>query len=771
MEIAVCRRLSGDVTSSNAVTFFLVLTLALVVAGCEGSRESSSRPKPRPTVTRTVIPTATATPTGTATATRTATPTGTATATRTATPTGTATATRTATPTGTATATGTGSATPTSTPTASACGAGFRQVNLVNDCNYTVWLGSTGGAAACDPTSSSACGSNPSACVNSQTDPNLPKVYQCSCSSTVSCPNGDACGPNGYCYIALPSPSPGYELKPADSGHNTSLLCLPAPTPAPGGQVTVQWSGNIFPRAGCPDAKFQNNCAAGGQSCPISEVGSNSATCCNSVCQCTDSSKGKCLAAACASGVPACATGDCEASIICPAGVGGRSPATAFEATMQSGAEDYYDLTTINGVSVPMQVEPISGTYEGSPKDYQCGSPGAPSPSSGLLGCSWQTPVPAATATPPWPISTSMRYLDPTSATSTACTVDSDCGTGQICGIAFTAIGGATGSLEQVCGYPAGFWSPVTLCAYNGALGPISGAFQCATPLCNAAPTDPNFPTAKMPGANCASGQVNFPVIQCSSNSDCDADNQAGSMACDLTAGTTGYCVPMVSASATSPAPCPSGAYLDATSNLCLEGSGSPVSCVDDSSCSSAFTCDLKVTGQTGGVCAITGQCVSNLDCPQIGTTYSCDNGNNSLVSGQPTPTPTPAPGECVPNLWSVYGGTAFAPASFFNSGTTNGQLATGWTDWAAINNGTPLPNSMATPTLAPNPNWTTHALPFESVLKQLCPTAYAYQYDDPYSTFTCKSESAMSQVGYTITFCPAGSPSNATFPTATPTP
>lgn len=725
----VLRILNRCKPSRHLVAAALSLTFVMALAGCDSSSGRSFFPSRTPTPTSTATATASSTGTPTATITN----------------------------------------TPTATPTTLACGSAFRQVNLVNDCNYTVWLGSTGGAVTCDHNSSSACGGHQSACVNTQTDANLPKVYQCQCSATVSCPTGDACGTNGYCFVALPSPSPGYELQPASSGQNTSVLCLPAPTPAAGPTVAVvQWSGNIFPRAGCPDAKFQNNCASGGQSCPVSEVGNNSATCCNSVCQCTSSSGGSCAAAACAPGFPACATGDCDASITCPAGVGGRSPATEFEATMQSGAQDYYDVTAINGVNVPMQVEPISGTYSGSPNVYQCGAPGAPSPSSGLLGCSWQTAVPAATATPPWPISTSMRYIDPISATSTACTVDSDCGTGQICGIAFTPVGGATGSLEQVCGYSAGFWSPVTLCAYNGALGPISGAFQCSTPLCNAAPSDPNFPTAKMPSASCTSGQVNFPVIPCGSNSDCDKDNLSGSMACDLTGATTGYCVPMVPAGGSTL--CPSGAYFDSTGNvdLCLQGSGSPVSCTDDSACSSAFTCDLSVAG---GVCAITGQCISNLDCPQIGTTYSCSNGNNSLVSGQPTPTPLPTPGECVPSLWSVYGGTAFAPASFFNSGTTNAQLATGWTDWAAINGGSPLPNSMPTPTLSANPNWTTHALPFESVLKQLCPTAYAYQYDDPYSTFTCSSASITNQVGYTITFCPAGSPSNATFPTSTPTP
>jgi hypothetical protein len=713
-----------------------------------------------------------------------ATPTPIATEIPTGTPTPTATAASTATPTPTATSTTT--ATPTAAPT---CGTGFRQVNLVNECDYTVWVGSAGGAVSCDQ-GTTCVGQNGStqACANTSKSGDVP-AYQCVCAVNADCPNaGDSCSKTGYCFKGLPPFSQGSaELKAPGSGQNSALLCLAAPTPAPTSTAvqTIQWSGTIFGRSGCPNLKFENGCAGGGETCPVSEVGSNSPTCCNGSCQCTNSQQGQCVAAAC-SGVPACATGDCDASITCPAGVGGSPPATQFEATLDSpgNPSDWYDITVINGINIPMAAVPIPGTYTmpGS-SPYECGSPGAANPSAGLQGCSWQIPAPAATSTPPWPVTTSMRYLPPTTTTNAPCNVDSDCASGQICGLAFTPVAGATGNLERVCGYQDGFWSPVTLCAQNGALGSISGAFQCSTPLCNAAPSDPNFPSAKMPAAGCPEGQVNFPVITCSTNSDCNRDNQANSMVCDLTNGSTGYCVPMVSTKL-----CPATAYADAASGLCLEGAdNTPVTCTDDAACSSGFTC-TGVTGQSSTVCAIAGECNSNFDCP-LSLPYSCSNGNNqstpppaptpTATSGSPTPTaspgeptptpgaptatptPTPMPGQCVPNLWSIYAATAFAPASFYNGGTTNGQLATGYEPWVV--NGEPLPYPIGepTPALPANPNWTTHALPFESALKTACPTAYSYQYDDPYSLFTCSSASESNQTGYTLTFCPAGSPTS----------
>jgi hypothetical protein len=54
------------------------------------------------------------------------------------------------------------------------------------------------------------------------------------------------------------------------------------------------------------------------------------------------------------------------------------------------------------------------------------------------------------------------------------------------------------------------------------------------------------------------------------------------------------------------------------------------------------------------------------------------------------------------------------------------------------------------------NPRWTAPSLPgkYAQVLKDACPTAYSFPYDDLTSTFTCRGSSS-ANTGYTITFCP----------------
>jgi hypothetical protein len=54
------------------------------------------------------------------------------------------------------------------------------------------------------------------------------------------------------------------------------------------------------------------------------------------------------------------------------------------------------------------------------------------------------------------------------------------------------------------------------------------------------------------------------------------------------------------------------------------------------------------------------------------------------------------------------------------------------------------------------NPNWTSRILPTLAWLKEACPTAYTYPYDDMSSTYTCKNVvNGENNVDYTITFCP----------------
>jgi hypothetical protein len=53
------------------------------------------------------------------------------------------------------------------------------------------------------------------------------------------------------------------------------------------------------------------------------------------------------------------------------------------------------------------------------------------------------------------------------------------------------------------------------------------------------------------------------------------------------------------------------------------------------------------------------------------------------------------------------------------------------------------------------NPRWQGVAEPWLAFLKQACPTAYVYPFDDATSTFTCGRAQSVASVAYVVTFCP----------------
>lgn len=55
----------------------------------------------------------------------------------------------------------------------------------------------------------------------------------------------------------------------------------------------------------------------------------------------------------------------------------------------------------------------------------------------------------------------------------------------------------------------------------------------------------------------------------------------------------------------------------------------------------------------------------------------------------------------------------------------------------------------------ADNPRWQSIAEPWLAFLKQACPTAYVYPFDDATSTFTCDRAPSAAGVAYVVTFCP----------------
>ncbi len=66
-----------------------------------------------------------------------------------------------------------------------------------------------------------------------------------------------------------------------------------------------------------------------------------------------------------------------------------------------------------------------------------------------------------------------------------------------------------------------------------------------------------------------------------------------------------------------------------------------------------------------------------------------------------------------------------------------------------------PTDPNYVTPCTSPNSDWVNNVLQDLTWMKQACPSAYVYPYDDKASTFTCPQNGGQSAVNYTIDFCP----------------
>ncbi len=55
------------------------------------------------------------------------------------------------------------------------------------------------------------------------------------------------------------------------------------------------------------------------------------------------------------------------------------------------------------------------------------------------------------------------------------------------------------------------------------------------------------------------------------------------------------------------------------------------------------------------------------------------------------------------------------------------------------------------------NPEWLSVSYPWVKMVKDMCPTAYSYAYDDMTSTFTCAGDNTNGDLTYEFEFCPNG--------------
>ena len=95
---------------------------------------------------------------------------------------------------------------------------------------------------------------------------------------------------------------------------------------------------------------------------------------------------------------------------------------------------------------------------------------------------------------------------------------------------------------------------------------------------------------------------------------------------------------------------------------------------------------------------------------------------------------------------------------SCFNSNTTTkGDTCCGYAGWSFGGSTQPMGKGTAVVDGVDTSFWTTNILPLVKTTKAGCPLAYSYQFDDPYSTFTCATKASPNTTSYAITLCPSG--------------
>lgn len=319
----------------------------------------------------------------------------------------------------------------------------YRTITFKNSCNQTIWFGTitgaaptknvlTGGSIDCSGASGDAgkqaCTNAGGACYARIDAPDA--CLSQSCTSDADCVTGASCySSTNKCFWNNPSPSnQSFELTTGA----TNTVRIPE---YESNGLGVVWSGAFGGRTGC--------------------------------------TTGTCTSALCTAG------GE-NAEGVCSLGVGFQQPATQAEPTFITYATgtvptlypDAYDVTTINGVNVPMSMYPTgASTPTVGNNPYTCGFAGynAAVPSSG--GDSTNT-IGASS----WTVSTyapnvAYRYVVPSSSSITRCTTDGDCSSGQYCGLSYVSesIGStaAPGSGYLVCGAFAGWFTADQICGTN----------------------------------------------------------------------------------------------------------------------------------------------------------------------------------------------------------------------------------------------------------------------------------------------------------------
>ncbi|TMW57983.1 hypothetical protein Poli38472_013457 [Pythium oligandrum] len=153
--------------------------------------------------------------------------------------------------------------------------------------------------------------------------------------------------------------------------------------------------------------------------------------------------------------VGVCKGDSCETGAACTGGCGvaNGGPMTRAEWTFVPGGTDYYDVTVINGVNIPVKLEPLDVQYN-SNDPYKCGAPGKVLDVVPGSGCSWDYAK----------FQNDFHYNAVTGGSGKKCGAPGDCGNGEVCGYKFVPGVG----LGMYCGKRYGFYSANQVCALDG---------------------------------------------------------------------------------------------------------------------------------------------------------------------------------------------------------------------------------------------------------------------------------------------------------------
>lgn len=155
-----------------------------------------------------------------------------------------------------------------------------------------------------------------------------------------------------------------------------------------------------------------------------------------------------------------CETADCGGGTDgCLPGRGFGQPATQAEFTFAKQSPDFYNLTVINGMNIPVSMAAMDPPTTADP--YRCGAPGSNVARNQIAACNW-TPVPP-----------SNDYIW-VKAGGKACTNDDVCTAPEKCGLSFNP--GESSPMRKTCGKQLGYWTANQICAMQPSYG---APFNC----------------------------------------------------------------------------------------------------------------------------------------------------------------------------------------------------------------------------------------------------------------------------------------------------